>query len=296
MEKILANNHAVLIATAGRAEVLAGTLASLGRQDPPPGMVVVIYAAPSDVAGCQAAAEARTIFMQGRRGQTRQYNDGLRALPEEIRLVTLLDDDIELATDYLFQAREVFNRRPEVVAADGRLLRDGKVGRSEAISIVASSEEFVPAVDFRPGGGMYGANMTVRRAVADAEPCDERILVYGFMFDVDFARRCARHGLVGTVDACRAVHLAAQSGRTSDRRRGFVQIMNSAYVMKKELISTKEFFVDYLLTFLRNNFLGMIFISGQRRIRLKRLIGNLLAISYLLRGRVEPELVEKVKG
>ena len=72
--------------------------------------------------------------------------------------------------------------------------------------------------------------------------------------------------------------------------------MNSAYVMKKELISTKEFFVDYLLTFLRNNFLGMIFISGQRRIRLKRLIGNLLAISYLLRGRVEPELVEKVKG
>ena len=288
-------NHAVLIATAGRAEVLAGTLASVGRQNLPPGLVVVVYAAPGDVVGCQPAGAAPTIFMQGRRGQTRQYNDALGRLPGEIHLVTFLDDDIELAPDYLHRARAVFNSRPEVAAADGRLLRDGKVSRSEAVEILASEGESGPGTDFRPGGGMYGANMTVRREVADAEPCDERILVYGFMFDVDFARRCAKHGLAGTVDACRAVHLATQSGRTSDRRRGFVQIMNSAYVRRKALISAREYWVGAVLTFLRNNFFGMLLISGQRRSRARRLSGNLLAIWYILRGRVEPELVEKIK-
>ncbi len=295
MENIEAANHAVLVPTAGRARVVAGTLLSICRQDPPPGLVMIVYAEPEDVADCQATGDVRLVLMKGRRGQTLQQNDGIGALPPEIKLVTILDDDVELAPDYLANMREMFNQCPEAVAADGVFIRDGNVGRVEAVGLLAAEGQVRPAVGIREGGGLYGADKTARREILEKVPFDERLRLYSFMEDMDFARRCAKLGRIGTVDACRAVHLATSPGRTSERRRGFIQIMNPAYVRRKNLISAREFWVGYVFIFLRNNSLGMFLISGQRLLRQKRLGGNLRAMWCVVRGRIEPELVGEIQ-
>jgi GT2 family glycosyltransferase len=296
MENIAAENHAVLIATAGRAGVLAETLASVGRQTPPPGTVVVVYADKHDLPDRGTAGCDGVTFVRGRSGLTCQRNDGIAALPANTRLVTFLDDDIELAPDYLERCREFLNRHPEVVAVTGILLADGKITRASARQLLQESVLSPPSSEYWSAYGLYGCNMTFRREVVEKERFDERLRLYGFMEDYDFSVRSMRHGNAVTLGTCRAAHLAEPSGRISNRRRGFAQIMNSAYLTKKGVITRREFWRDCVLkTMLRNNLIGALVATGDHRARRERLRGNVDAIFYLLRGRIEPELVEKIK-
>lgn len=296
MENIAAQNHAVLIPTVGRPDVLADTLASLGRQTPPPGLVVVVYADEQDLPSRATLGCSGINFIGGRRGLTCQRNDGIAALPANTKLVTFLDDDIELAPDYLEKCREFLNRHPEVVAATGILLADGKITRESATQLLQEPMRNPPSSEYWPAGGLYGCNMTFRREVFEKERFDERLRLYGFMEDYDFSIRSRRHGETVSLGACRAVHLAEPAGRISNRRRGFAQIMNSAYLTKKGVVTRRGFWTNYVWRIMvHNNLLGSFAVAGERRLRWERLRGNFDAVFYLLRGRIEPELVEKIK-
>jgi hypothetical protein len=135
--------------------------------------------------------------------------------------------------------------------------------------------------------------MNIRRQVFDHISFDERLPLYGWLEDADFAARSQHLGKQGTYDACRTVHLLEQKMRLSGVRFGYSQIMNPYYLWRKGSVPLKEVLLNHWLKGIGSNTLGLI----RRDVaidRLGRLHGDFLALWFILHGRIEPEYIEKL--
>jgi len=121
--------HSVIIATKGRPLILQETLASLANQDCPPDEIIISATDRSDVEGVIGSDIIKVV--QGPVGLCHQRNTGLRALDPRCELVSFLDDDVELATDYCHQLRHFMQENQGVIGVGGRLLLNGTT-REEA--------------------------------------------------------------------------------------------------------------------------------------------------------------------
>lgn len=187
--------------------------------------------------------------VQGGKGLTRQRNNGLRALPREIEYILFMDDDIELAPNYLESMERLFDQTPNVVLASGVSAKDGlrearALSREEAVTAVQQHrcENRIETAE-----GAYGCNMFVRRSLLDTMRFDERLPLDGWLEDYDFSARCRLKGdVLWNFGTCVA-HLGAQRLR---RERGFPvgysQIANSFYLWEKGVIPS---FFKLLKTF-----------------------------------------------
>ena len=125
---------------------------------------------------------------------------------------------------------------------------------------------------------------------------DERLALYGWLWDVDWGLRAQSFGFkIFKSDRPMFVHLYVQTSRLSGTGYGFSQIMNPAYFYNKGLIVTG------LYDLIVNNFIKCISINtyylllfDQKIDRLGRLKGNFIALWYVIRRRIEPEILEKV--
>lgn len=282
---------AVVIASSGRPRILHETVVSLAAQHVQPSEVVLSVPSVRDVLE-ETARLPRVDVTTGVRGLPAQRNQGVRALHTAPELVAFFDDDVVLASDYLERMVECFAANADVVLADGFTVangvRAGEYGRAQADAILDQRVN-TSRIGWEMRTTAYGCNM-IARASAIVE-FDEGLPLYGWLEDLDFARRMMGHGRVIRCWDARMVHLGVSSGRVSGRRYGFSQIMNSYHLLKKGSITRTEMMVKYWLRPVGANLAKSIWNPRSEIDRRGRLAGNAKALMLVLRRQDVPERI-----
>jgi GT2 family glycosyltransferase len=222
-----------------------------------------------------------------------QRNSGIDALAD-VDVVFFFDDDAVVRHDYLANALAFLEQHPDVLAITGRVLLDGvttgEIDRPTATAALTASEGAPLSGAWRRTRQLYGCNFAYRIGSAPDVRFDDRLPLYSWLEDHDFARQLGRHGLLAEVDDCVIVHRAAASGgRQQHTRLGYSQVANPLYLWRKgsfpAWLAARELLrpVAKNLTHARP---GPD--SGWRRERLR---GNLLALGDVARGRLTLERV-----
>lgn len=291
-------NIVVGIATAGRREVLAETIAHLGTQTRLADGLLICPAGPDDLDRSRLAQyPAPAQVVTGSRGTCAQRNAVLDAAVTA-DVVVFFDDDFLPAADFLERVEELFVARPDIVVATGTVLADGIHGPGisvpDGVAILAA-DQVPPTAELTPAYNAYGCNMVVRMAPIrqDNARFDERLPIYGWQEDVDFCRRLAPHGAIVKAAALRGVHLGSKRGRVSGVRFGYSQIANPIYLVRKGTVSWR-WALNLMSRNCAANLAGSLKPQGlvDRRGRLR---GNLMALGDLLAQRLEPMRVLSFK-
>ena len=283
---------AVVLASAGRPTLLAEALRTCSAQVGVTYLGVVSVPDESSLPS-DGALLAGWRVVTGTRGLAAQRNAGLDVIGDA-DLVAFFDDDTVLRSDYLLNAVRFLDQHPEVAALTGRVLRDGattgEVPVDEAAEALAASATEALTGTWRGTRELYGCNFVVRAPVARSERFDERLPLYSWLEDHDFARRCMRRGSLAKVDDCVIVHRAAASGgRQAHRRLGYSQLMNPVYLLRKGSfplwLAAWEIFRP-----VAKNMLYAASLPWRR----ERLAGNLMAAADVIRGRLTPERIRQL--
>src|SRR5436305_525315 len=173
-------NIAVIICSAHRPSILAATAASLCKQTLPPAQLLICV--PSACSAPESISQAAEVII-GRAGLTKQRNDALDRLQTDIDLLLFLDDDVELAEDYLQAMGEAFSENTRIAIASGRMLADGvrgkrEISREAARSILAARDQQKGFVQIESA---YGCNMAIRGDLALRFRFDERLPLYAYL-------------------------------------------------------------------------------------------------------------------
>lgn len=284
--------HAVIVASVGRAELLALTIARLAEQTRVPDLVLVVAVADGDVAGVGAAAAAAGLALEvhfAAKGLPIQRNVGLARLGDRADYVTFFDDDFVPALDFLEVADAIYHGHPGVIGLTGRLIADGihTAGFSYEAALAMLATDVPPREpqDF-PMAALYGCNMSYRVSALAGLTFDEALPLYGWQEDVDFSFQVGRRGLLLRTEQLSGVHMGAKTGRTSGRRLGYSQISNPVYLLRKQTIPPRLAF-----RLMRRNIVANIAgaVWPEAHIdRRGRLAGNLLAMRDYVTGRLHP--------
>lgn len=282
------------IATAGRRDVLRETLIQLDCQELRPQRILICPAASDDVdwdhaAGLTIAAER----VDGPQGSSAQRNAILDAVGDA-ELIVFFDDDYLPTDRFLAEVERLFQQHRDIVAATGHVLADGVhgpgIGLQEALAVLAK-DEAPQAGRLWPVENTYGCNMAFRMAAIRRTGArfDENLPLYGWQEDVDFCSQLATEGRIVHATTLRGVHRAVKRGRTSGVRFGYSQVANTVYLARKgtmRRLRALRLSAPPVVANLVGSLLPQGFID--RRGRLK---GNLLALSDLVRGRLDPRRI-----
>ncbi len=283
---------AIGIATVGRAEILAQTLAELVCQTRPADRIVVCCTTVEDV-GDAPARHPHVEVVYSAAGLPRQRNRLLDATTD-CNILLFFDDDFVPDADYVAAIEDLFDRHPDAVVATGHVIADGICGRGLTVAegrkliLADRSQPTPPAIG--PVFNGYGCNFAVRADIARRHKVrfDERLPLYAWQEDVDFSRRMAAHGLVLRTSAARGVHLGVKQARTPGLRLGYAQVANPIYVARKRA----GYPMLHALKHIARN-LGANLLRSARPEpwvdRRGRLRGNMIAFGDLMLGRLAPE-------
>ncbi len=285
----------VIIPTLNRASLLPVVLAHLDDQTRPPSEVIV--SAP-DESHVQAyfARNYKLSFVFGQKGLCAQRNRAMAQALKWADIITFFDDDFLPADDYLEKLVIAFTEHPNWSVIMGTVAADGARGAGfsfeDGLALLRKAERERTIEDLQritKQTGAYGCNMSMRAAQIGDLRFDERLVLYGWQEDIDFARRLGRHGEIIQLGRLTGVHLGARSGRVSGVRLGYSQICNPIYLVIKGTMP-----LGFALELMARNLLANTaksFWSEPHIDRRGRLRGNILAAWHLLRGKVEPEYI-----
>jgi len=289
----------VAVATRGRGALLAALLNRLKLQSRPADLVCLSAVEESDVTDARKATGLPLRVLFGPPGLTAQRNTAVRAVLAEADAIVFFDDDFLPARRWLERAEEIFLRYPHVLGINGDTLADGASSAGLEFEAAArllddyDSSDGERAAEFVPTPSLYGCNMAYRAAVFGRLSFDERLPLYGWLEDLDFSRQVRKLGPLLWSNTLCGVHLGLKSGKTSGTRFGISQIINPIHLWRKGTIAATEA-AGLLLMPLAKNLLKAI--SPEPYIdRRGRLRGNLLALAYVLSGRIDPMIVTKLK-
>jgi GT2 family glycosyltransferase len=288
----------VIVASVGRPDELARWAEHVANQTVKPVEMIWVVAQPADLpATIPACADTALSIVHSPIGSAVQRNVGLDSVRGDPTIIAFFDDDYVPSRTCIEDVIRTFHALPDAVGLTGTLVADGINGPGidypTTCALLACHEAERAGRPAQPSfeywDGLYGCNMAFRAADIGAERFDERLPLYGWQEDVDFAMRVARGRNIGRTDGFHGVHQGVKRGRTSGRRFGYSQIVNPAYLYRKGSMSRKK-----MLTLAGRNFLA----NHLRALRPEpwvdrrgRIIGNWLALYDLVRGRVEPERV-----
>lgn len=293
----------VVIASRGRAEVLNETIDSLDAQTRRADEIIVVVTSEQDYNKKIKEISGVTAFLSSPGGSV-QRNFGIERTSKDSDLVVFLDDDVELAADYLLRVENFFFCMPSVIAISGVPLldipEDGHMSRTDAKKRLSEPKNFKANVSFRDD--LYGCNMAVRRSFLNFERFDENLVGYSYLEDVDLGRRLNRRGLICNYGGDSLIHLGVPGGRISQRRLGYAQIMNPLYLYftKRSLDFNKLVYLTIkvpvgnilggfgILSFFRSN-------PALDSVRRERLKGNIDAFIYALKRGVDPKSILSYK-
>ena len=284
---------AIAIPTAGRARVLSDTLRVIALQSRIPDELLICPARAEDLdASALDDYTGKFSVCHGAVGLTSQRNLMLRSTESDI--VIFFDDDFIPARDYVAEVELLFEGYPAMIMATGNVLADGIAGpgltHAEGLRILEGDQRDDLLSPPEPVYNGYGCNMAVRMHPVRQNRIDfdERLPLYGWLEDVDFSRRLARHGAISRSGRLRGVHLGTKgSGRSPGRRLGYSQIANPIYLARKGTMSWERV-ARQILRNLTANSLGILFPEPWTD-RAGRLAGNAVALRDLLTGKLKPE-------
>ena len=283
---------AVVLASAGRPELLAEALITCSAQRG------VDFTGVVSVPDDDSLPEDRSLLqgwrvVTGVRGLAAQRNAGLDML-DDPDVVAFFDDDAVLRPDYLVNAVAFLAAHPDVLGLTGRVLLDGatsgEIDRTATAEVLARSATETATGSWRPTRELYGCNFVVRFSGAPDVRFDDRLPLYSWLEDHDFARRLMVHGALAEVDDCVIVHRAAASGgRQSHVRLGYSQVMNPVYLHRKGSFPLWLAAQQVFRPVAKNIALSVAGPSASwRRERLK---GNGTAARDIVRRRITPERI-----
>lgn len=283
---------AVVLASAGRPDLLGEILVSCAGQQGVSFETVVTVPDRASLPSDPTLLEGVTV-VTGTRGLAAQRNAGIEALGG-IDVVAFFDDDSVLRADYLAHALAFFEAHPDVVGLTGDVLLDGAVSGEvprEAADAALAASESQPGDDrWLPWRQLYGCNFVVRLDRAPTLRFDDRLPLYSWLEDHDFARRLMRVGPLAKVLDCVIVHRAAASGgRQSHVRLGYSQTMNAYYLFRKGSFPL-WLMAEQIFRVVAKN-IALSIVGPERTWRRERLRGNAIAARDIARGRVTPERI-----
>jgi GT2 family glycosyltransferase len=291
-----ADNTAVIISTRGRPAIVNALVGQLAEQSQPPEHVFVIASKPDDIAGMDRDQGNLTVQV-GRTGSSLQRNDGLALAGSRFSYLVFFDDDFVPSRFWLERMQNVFASQPDVVGLTGAVLADGTttagIPLDDAQAMVHTHDATAPLSNVLYAGIGYGANMgcnmAFRYSALRGVRFDERLPLYAWLEDADFRGQAERHGRVVRAEALAGVHLGHKQGRGRGVTLGYSQIANALYLAAKGTVP-----VSHLATLAAKNLLSNTVRSLRPEPfvdRRGRLLGNMMALADLMRGRIAPERI-----
>lgn len=287
---------AVIVSTRGRPDIVSALVKELAAQTQPPAHIFVIGSSAADIAKLDPDQPDVTARV-GREGSSSQRNDGLALAGSRFAHIVFFDDDFVPSRFWIERMEAVFRSDPNIAGLTGTVLADGTttagIGLEEACAMVQAHDADPRPADrihhSPPYGGNMGCNMAFRASALDGMAFDERLPLYAWLEDADFRSRVERRGKVVRVDGLWGVHLGHKQGRGRGVTIGYSQIANAIYLARKGTVPRAH--LAKLAT--RNVIANLV-----RSIRPEpfvdrrgRLLGNVLALVDVVRGRVTPERI-----
>ena len=258
-----------------RPELLAATLDSLSRCDPPPAQVIVVdgdrdRSAAEVVERARAQAGAtELVYAATAPSATAQRNHGIDRADGDV--VVFLDDDVTLEPGALAALARAY-RSPAVLGATGRIhegtgrrfgndrswVRRLLLGRGQGtMTSFGYPRRLHDPTRERAVEFMQGAFMSVRREALAGERFDESLGGYALYEDEDLSYRLSRKGVLLYVPDA-VVHHHNTGFRTIDRREfNRKVVVNRAYVFRKNFAQTWR---------ARGGFVGLLLVLAAHRV------------------------------
>ena len=298
MHQSASNTVAIIIASVGRPEELGRWIDHIARQTLKP--VEMIWAVTGDAdlpPDLPSGDDLPVTVLRAPIGSAAQRNAGLDAMRSTPEFVAFFDDDYVPTRTCLADLVTSFRGLPDAVGLTGTLLADGinspGIAYDAAVSLVEAfeqdSERGRETLTFEPWDGLYGCNMAFRAETMGGERFDERLPLYAWQEDVDFAARVANGRPIGRTNGFVGVHQGTKRSRTSGKRFGYSQIANPAYLYRKGTMSRRKMLTMTSRNLLANH--GRMFRPEPWVDRRGRVVGNWLALVDLLLGRSQPERI-----
>ena len=288
---------AVILASTGRPGNLATSIRHLKNQAKPPSAIVLSVVSDKDIPNCPESLKDVQCVM-GPKGLPAQRNTGLQALPKGYDIVAFFDDDYIPSHHCIENIGRFFKSAPDVVGANGFLIADGinssGISTDDAekmISAYDSSAVYDDAI-VKDLTGLYGCNMAYRISALEDTWFDERLKLYGWQEDIDFAAQLLKRGRIVKTHAFAGVHQGVKGARTSGFRLGYSQIINPLYLARKGTMKWSYAFGIMIPNILANHAKSMRPEPWVDRIG--RVKGNWLGIADALRGRLTPERIDQL--
>ena len=282
----------VVIATLGRPGECHDLLEQLRRQTITPDVIAISTEGPADL---PEDLGDNVVCIFGPRGLCVQRNRGVRAIAEVCDVIVFYDDDYLPTRTSIEGVANLFASYPELVGATGVVLADGVtrggIDRERAAAIVKAAEGG-PVADIRILRNLrytYGCNMAFRVAAMNKVSFDERLALYGWQEDVDFAGQILRYGRVVQSNAFQGVHRGVTGARTPGTRLGFSQIVNPIFLARKGTMRW-----SHAVGLLAGNVLAnhlRLFRPEPHVDRAGRAKGNWIGLAHILSGQLDPSKI-----
>jgi len=288
---------AVVIASLGRPDLLSQMRSLIAGQTRTPEVLLFSVVSEADVpADMHQHTDCHVIM--GKKGLCAQRNNALDWLGDKYDIVLFYDDDFIPARTSVEGVERFFRTHPEVVGATGNVIADGinnagiSFEQAQAILEKHASRDSTPNCIVGSLTGLYGCNMAYRTAAIGSTRFDERLKLYAWQEDIDFAGSLHDRGRIVKTFAFAGVHQGVKIGRTPGRRLGYSQIMNPSYLARKGTMPV-AFALKLIVRNMLANHLKALrpepWVDRWGRVR-----GNWIGVMDLLRGRFTPERIEQL--
>ena len=278
----------MVVASVGRAGLLRNTIARLPLQSRPPDGIIVVGSDPQDVSGVADSCPGVEIILADR-GLCKQRNAALARLRDTSDAIVFFDDDFIPEEHFLENLEAEFLANPNLVGLTGVLIADGahssQIAFGDAVRELESGNRS-PVSTAEPITWLYGCNMAFRTSATEGLAFDEALPLYGWQEDVDFSNQLGRRGEMVRTSKLTGIHLGTRGGRQSGLRLGYSQVANIIYLLRKGTIAPRRGLTLMFRNILMN--CGRSLWPEPEIDRRGRLVGNVMAIADLARGRVDP--------
>jgi hypothetical protein len=286
---------AVVIASLGRPDLLAQMRGLMDAQTRLPDMLLFSVVSEKDVPEGFAQDDQCRVIM-GDKGLCAQRNNALNFLAGRYDIVLFYDDDFIPARTSVEGVERFFRTHPEVVGATGNVVADGINNAGISFAQAQSILDKHPSKDATPNcivaslKGLYGCNMAYRVSAIGTTRFDERLKLYAWQEDIDFAASLQGRGRIVKTFAFAGVHQGVKHGRTPGKRLGYSQIINPSYLACKGTMR-RGFAAKLILRNMMANHIKVLkpepWVDRWGRVK-----GNWIGVADLLRGRLTPERIE----
>lgn len=286
---------AVVVASLGRPQLVAQMHQLMQEQTCRADLLVFSVVGDADIpSGYEGHDDVEVL--RGAKGLCAQRNRGLDHLGDNYDLIVFYDDDFVPSKDSIDRIKRFFAAHPDVVGATGNVIRDGIKGPGIPLDVARDllarheKKNFSPNCIVASLAGLYGCNMVYRASAIGECRFDERLRLYGWQEDIDFASSLSARGRIVKTFAFSGVHQGVKYGRTSGVRLGYSQVVNPIYLVRKGTMS-----IGFAMRLIVRNVLAnhaRVFKPEPWIDRAGRMKGNWIGARDVLLGRLIPERIE----